>query len=54
MNIHKAAALATKVDDSYLKSVYEIISKRQARELSPVTLNRCYVFLSRLVAKLPS
>lgn len=27
MNIHKAAALATKVDDSYLKSVYEIISK---------------------------
>lgn len=27
MNIRKAAALATKVDDSYLKSVYEIISK---------------------------
>lgn len=27
MNLHKAAAIATRVDDSYLKQVYEIISK---------------------------
>lgn len=27
MNLHKAAAIATRIDDSYLKSVYEIISK---------------------------
>lgn len=27
MNLHKVAAIATRVDDSYLKSVYEIISK---------------------------
>jgi hypothetical protein len=27
MNLHKAAAIATRVDDDYLKKVYEIISK---------------------------